>query len=54
MMGNYKLHLTVEAPPAEKFNLIIAYKHCTHIPNTQQIIEVFYGMLRGWWTFIPC
>jgi ubiquinone/menaquinone biosynthesis C-methylase UbiE len=41
-----KLDLTVEALPAEKFNLIYSLQTLHHIPNTQQIIEVFYGMLE--------
>lgn len=42
-----KLDLTVEAPPpAEKFNLIYSLQTLHHIPNTQQIIEVFYIMLK--------
>ena len=48
-LGNFfpvKLDLTVEAPPAEKFNLIYSLQTLHHIPNTQQIIEVFYGMLE--------
>ncbi len=42
-----KLDLTVEAPPAEKFNLIYSLQTLHHIPNTQQVIEVFYLMLKN-------
>lgn len=41
-----KLDLTIETPPADRFNLIYSLQTLHHIPNTQQIIEVFYLMLK--------
>lgn len=41
-----KLDLTVETLPTERFNLIYSLQTLHHIPNTQQLIEVFYIMLK--------
>lgn len=41
-----KLDLTTEPPLPEQFNLIHSLQTLHHIPNTRQIIEVLYGMLK--------
>jgi 2-polyprenyl-3-methyl-5-hydroxy-6-metoxy-1,4-benzoquinol methylase len=44
--SSVKLDLTIEPPLSEQFNLIYSLQTLHHIPNTRQIIEVLYGMLK--------
>jgi 2-polyprenyl-3-methyl-5-hydroxy-6-metoxy-1,4-benzoquinol methylase len=45
-MKTLKLDLLVDAPPAQRFDLIVTSMTLHHVPDTDHILRVFHGMLN--------